>query len=201
MTSLGLSPRVRALLPHGAPAADLSSLRTFVTTGEPWNPEPYRWLAETVGGSRVPVINCSGGTEVGACSLSPTPVGPIKACSLGGPALGMAMDVVDDQGGSLLGTGEVGELVCRKPFPGMTRGFWRNPDKYLETYWARIPGVWVHGDWAFVERRGVWYVPAARTSRTEHHRRASASAPASSSPPPSGIRPCGRRPRSASRTR
>ena len=100
-----------------------------MTTGEPWNPEPYRWLFEDVGGSRVPMINCTGGTEVGACFLSPTPVGPIKACSVGGPALGMAMDVVDDAGASLVGTGEVGELVCRKPFPGMTRGFWRDPEQ------------------------------------------------------------------------
>jgi acetyl-CoA synthetase len=85
----------RALIPHGDPSSDLSSLRTFVTTGEPWNAEPYRWLFETVGGSRVPVINCSGGTEVGACFLSPATVEPIKACSVGGPALGMAMDVFD----------------------------------------------------------------------------------------------------------
>jgi acetyl-CoA synthetase len=159
VTSLGLSPTlVRALLPHGDPTADLSSLRTLVTTGEPWNPDPYRWLAENVGGSRVPIINCSGGTEVGACFLSPTPVDPIKACSVGGPALGMAMDVVDDAGNSLIGTGEVGELVCRKPFPGMTRGFWRDPDKYLQTYWARIPGVWVHGDWASVDEDGFWFL-------------------------------------------
>src|SRR4051794_104929 len=159
VTSLGLSPTlVRALLPHGAPASDLSSLRTFVTTGEPWNPEPYRWLFEDVGGSRVPVINCTGGTEGGACFLSPTPVGPIKACSVGGPALGVGMDVVDDTGASLVGTGEVGELVCRKPFPGMTRGFWRDPDKYIETYWSRIPDVWVHGDWASVDADGYWFL-------------------------------------------
>ncbi len=159
ITSLGLSPTLaRALLPHGDPVSDLSSLRTFVTTGEPWNPAPYRWLAENVGGSRVPIINCSGGTEVGACFLSPTPVAPIKACSVGGPALGMAMDVVDDAGNSLIGTGEVGELVCRKPFPGMTRGFWRDPDRYLETYWSRIPGVWVHGDWASVDDDGFWFL-------------------------------------------
>jgi acetyl-CoA synthetase len=159
VTSLGLSPTlVRALRPHGDPTADLSSLRTFVTTGEPWNPEPYRWLFETVGGSRVPVINCTGGTEVGACFLSPTTVGPIKACSVGGPALGMAMDVVADDGTSLVGTGEVGELVCRAPFPGMTRGFWRDPDKFVETYWSRLPGVWVHGDWASVDEDGFWFL-------------------------------------------
>jgi acetyl-CoA synthetase len=159
VNSLGLSPTLaRALLPHGDPVADLSSLRTFVTTGEPWNPGPYRWLFETVGRSRVPVINCSGGTEVGACFLSPTPAGPIKACSLGGPALGMAMDVVDDEGRSLVGSGEVGELVCRKPFPGMTRGFWRDPEKFVATYWSRLPGIWVHGDWASVDEDGFWFL-------------------------------------------
>jgi acetyl-CoA synthetase len=146
------------LLPHGAPGADLSSLRTFVTTGEPWNPEPYRWLFEEVGGSRVPIINCTGGTEVGACFLSPTPIGPIAACSVGGPALGMAMDIVADDGSSLVGTGEVGELVCRRPFPGMTRGFWRDPERYLETYWSRIPDVWVHGDWASADADGFWFL-------------------------------------------
>jgi acetyl-CoA synthetase len=156
---LGLSPTlVRALIPQGDPETDLSSLRTIVTTGEPWNPEPYRWLFERVGGSRCPIINCSGGTEVGACFLSPTPATPIKSCSLGGPALGMAMDVVDAEGNSLVGSGEVGELVCRKPFPGMTRGFWRDPDRYIETYWSRFPGVWTHGDWASVDEDGYWFL-------------------------------------------
>jgi acetyl-CoA synthetase len=156
---LGISPTlVRGLIPHGDPEADLSSLRTIVTTGEPWNPEPYRWLFEEVGGGRVPIINCSGGTEVGACFLSPTPAIPIKACSLGGPALGMAMDVIDAEGRSLVGSGEVGELVCRKPFPGMTRGFWRDPERYIDTYWSRFPGVWTHGDWASVDEDGFWFL-------------------------------------------
>ena len=159
VTILGCSPTlVRALIPHGEPQADLSTLRTIVTTGEPWNPDPYRWLFKHVGGGRCPIINCSGGTEVGACFLSPTPAIPIKECSLGGPALGMAMDVVDESGRSLVESGEVGELVCRKPFPGMTRGFWRDPERYLETYWSRIPGLWVHGDWASVDDDGYWYL-------------------------------------------
>jgi acetyl-CoA synthetase len=159
VTILGCSPTlVRALIPHGEPQADLSTLRTIVTTGEPWNPDPYRWLFEHVGGGRCPIINCSGGTEVGACFLSPTPAIPIKECSLGGPALGMAMDVVDESGHSLVESGEVGELVCRRPFPGMTRGFWRDPERYLETYWSRIPGLWVHGDWASVDEDGYWYL-------------------------------------------
>ena len=154
---LGCSPTlIRSLIPHGDPVADLSSLRTIVTTGEPWNPDPYMWLFERVGRGRCPIINCSGGTEVGACFLSPTPASPIKACSLGGPALGMAMDVVDADGRSV--RGEVGELVCRRPFPGMTRGFWRDPERYLDTYWRRLPGVWVHGDWASVDADGYWFL-------------------------------------------
>jgi acetyl-CoA synthetase len=159
VTVLGCSPTlIRALLPHGDPETDLSSLRIILTTGEPWNPDPYMWLFQKVGGGRCPIINCSGGTEIGACFLSPTPAIPIKECSLGGPALGMAMDVVDAEGRSLVESGEVGELVCRKPFPGTTRGFWRDPERYLETYWARIPGVWVHGDWASVDEDGYWYL-------------------------------------------
>ena len=70
----------------------------------------------------------------------------------------MAMDVVDDDGNSLVGTGEVGELVCRKPFPGMTRGFWRDDERYLDTYWRRFPGIWTHGDWASVDEDGYWFL-------------------------------------------
>jgi acetyl-CoA synthetase len=154
---LGCSPTlIRALVPKGDPQADLSSLRTIVSTGEPWNAGPYRWLAEKVGGGRCPIINCSGGTEVGACFLSPSHAIPIKEISLGGPALGMAMDVVDGDGNSV--RGEVGELVCRKPFPGMTRGFWNDPERYLDAYWRRMPGVWVHGDWASVDQDGYWFL-------------------------------------------
>ena len=69
--------------------------------------------------------------------------------SLGGPSLGMAVDVFDDAGQPLRGA--VGELVCTKPWPGMTRGIYQDPERYLETYWSRWPDVWVHGDWASVQ--------------------------------------------------
>ena len=197
-TVLGCSPTlIRALMLLGEPEADLRSLRTIVTTGEPWNPGPYRWLFEKVGGGRCPIINCSGGTEVGACFLSPTPATPIKECSLGGPALGMAMDVVDADGNSV--RGEVGELVCRKPFPGMTRGFWRDPERYLETYWSRIPGVWVHGDWASVDEDGYWFLHG-RSDDTLNIAGSGSGRPSSSrSRSPTTRSP--RRRRSASRTR
>ena len=156
---LGCSPTlVRALIPHGDPEADLSSLRTFVTTGEPWNPGPYRWLFERVGGSHVPIVNITGGTEVGAVFLGCSIAEPIKECSVGGPAPGMAMDVLGPDGESLVGSGDVGELVCRRPFPGMTRGFWGDPERFLDTYWRRYPGVWTHGDWASVDADGYWFL-------------------------------------------
>ena len=157
VTMLGLSPTlVRALIPKGVPTADLSSLQTFCTTGEPWNRDPYLWLFEAVGKGRVPIVNVSGGTEVGACFLSTVLVEPIKPVAVGFPALGEDMDVVDAEGRSI--RGEVGELVCRRPWPGMTRGVWRDPERYLETYWRRFPGVWTHGDWASVDADGYWFL-------------------------------------------
>ena len=126
---LGVSPTlVRALMAHGDEPVrthDLSSLRVLASTGEPWNEAPWRWYFDVVGGSRRPVINISGGTEVGACFLSPHVVQPLSPCSLGGPALGMAVDVFDDAGHPVRGV--VGELVCTKPWPGMTRGLWHDP--------------------------------------------------------------------------
>jgi len=152
-THCGVSPTlVRALMADGDPVAaghDLSHLRILASTGEPWNEDPWRWYFEHVGGRRCPVINISGGTEVGACFLSPHPVQPISPMSLGGPSLGMAVDVFDDAGRSLRGA--VGELVCTQPWPGMTRGLRNDPERYLNTYWSRWPDVWVHGDWASIE--------------------------------------------------
>ena len=160
VTVLGISPTlVRSLLPHGhrpVLAHDLSSLRVLGSTGEPWNEDPWLWYFGVVGGGRCPVINISGGTEVGACFLSPHPVHHIKPMSLGGPCLGMAVDVYDDDGKPL--RGGVGELVCTQPWPGMTRGLFRDPERYLETYWDRWPDVWVHGDWASIDDDGEWFL-------------------------------------------
>jgi acetyl-CoA synthetase len=157
ITMLGVSPTlIRSLIPRGEPGEDLSSLRAFATTGEPWNPAPYRWLHEQAGGGRVPIVNLSGGTEVGACFLSVAVTEPIKECSLGFPALGLDMDVFDPAGRPV--RGEVGELVCKRPWPGMTRGIWGDRERYLDTYWRIFPGVWRHGDWASVDEDGYWYL-------------------------------------------
>jgi acetyl-CoA synthetase len=157
VTMLGLSPTlVRALIPKGEPDADLSSLKALCTTGEPWNPGPYRWLHEHVGGGRAPIVNISGGTEVAACFLSTAITEPIKPVALGFPALGQDMDVLDVDGKPV--RGEVGELVCRRPWPGMTRGIWGDRERYLDSYWRRFPGVWTHGDWASVDEDGYWFL-------------------------------------------
>ncbi len=161
VTILGVSPTlIRALIPFGTKPVrehDLSSLRILASTGEPWNPDPYRWLSREVGGDRLPIINLSGGTEVGACFLSPHPITPLKAGTLRGPALGMDVEVWGPDG-SPVPRGQVGELVCRQPWPSMTRGIWGDRERYLQTYWSRWPGVWVHGDWASVDEDGYWFL-------------------------------------------
>ena len=157
VTMLGISPTLtRALLPKGDPTSDFSSLRTITTTGEPWNRDPYLWLFEKVGGGRAPIVNISGGTEVGACFLTTCITEPVKAVALGLPALGQDMDVLAPDGTPV--RGEVGELVCRRPWPGMTRGIWGDDERYLESYWRRFPGVWTHGDWASVDEDGYWFL-------------------------------------------
>ena len=160
VTILGVSPTlIRALMPSGEEMVtrhNLSTLRILGSTGEPWNPEPYRWFSEVVGQGRCPIINLSGGTEVGACFLGQAPVIPTKSCSLGTPSLGMAMEVFDSDGVPV--RCEVGELVCLKPWPAQTRGFWGSKERYIETYWSRWPGVWVHGDWASIDADGYWFL-------------------------------------------
>ena len=159
VTILGISPTlIRGLMAHGdGPVAghDLGSIRILGSTGEPWNESAWHWYFRVLGGARCPVINISGGTEVGACFLSPHPVDALTPTTLGGPALGMAVDVFDDAGRPVRDA--VGELVCTRPWPGMTRGLYRDPERYLEVYWSRWPDVWVHGDWASIED-GRWYL-------------------------------------------
>jgi acetyl-CoA synthetase len=141
---LGVSPTlIRALMKHGeAPvrAHDLSALRILGSTGEPWNPEPWRWLFEVAGGGRLPIINYSGGTEVSGGLVAGNVITPLKPAAFAGPPPGIAADVVNDQGRPV--RNQVGELIVRAPWIGMTRGFWRDPQRYEQTYWSRFPGVW-----------------------------------------------------------
>ena len=158
---MGLSPTlVRSLIIHGEEpfaSCDLSSLRLFASTGEPWNHDPWRWLFERVGECRCPIINYSGGTEISGGIVMGNTLQPLKPTAFAGPCPGIAADVVDEQGHSC-SAGNVGELVIRAPWIGMTRGFWNDPDRYLQTYWSRWEDVWVHGDWAAIDEDGMWYL-------------------------------------------
>ena len=160
VTVLGISPTaIRGLMGHGdAPPHrhDLRTLRILGSTGEPWNPAPWTWYFEHVGGGRLPIINYTGGTEISGGILCCDLLHPQAPTAFAGPIPGMATDVYDEQGRAV--RGEVGELVITRPWPGMTRGFWKDPDRYLETYWSRWPDVWVHGDWVRVDDDGFWYV-------------------------------------------
>jgi acetyl-CoA synthetase len=157
---LGISPTlVRTLAVHGEGPVrghDLSALRIFGSTGEPWNPDPWWWLFETVGQRRVPIINYSGGTEISGGILMGNPLLPVKPCAFSAPCPGIAADVVDETGSSVRNS--VGELVIRKPWIGMARGFYNDPDRYLATYWSRWQGIWAHGDWALRDDEDHWFI-------------------------------------------
>ncbi|HWE63984.1 MAG TPA: acetate--CoA ligase [Chloroflexota bacterium] len=157
---LGISPTaIRSLIAHGTDpvrAHDLSSLRVLGSTGETWDPDSWQWYFTQVGGTRCPIINYSGGTEIAGGILGCTVITPLKPCSFAGPIPGMDADVVDDSGAPVRGA--VGELVIRNAWPGMTRGFWQDPERYLDTYWSRLPNLWVHGDWAEIDADGFWYI-------------------------------------------
>ena len=160
VTHLGISPTlIRALKTHGtAPLddADLSSLRAVGSTGSPWDPESWMWCFENVLNGEKPILNYSGGTEISGGILCGNFLQPLKPAAFSGPVPGMAADVVDASGDPV--RGEVGELVLTKPWIGMTRGFWQDDERYLDTYWRRFPNTWVHGDFAAIDEDGLWYI-------------------------------------------
>ncbi|MCC7309391.1 MAG: AMP-binding protein [Acidobacteria bacterium] len=136
---------------------DLSSLRILASTGEPWNPGPWWWLFEKVGNSKLPIVNYSGGTEIAGGILMGNPILPIKPCSFPAPCPGMDVDIFDETG-KPVERGHVGELVIKQPWVGMARGFWEEKKRYLDAYWRRFEGIWVHGDWAMEDEDGSWYI-------------------------------------------
>ncbi|MFT3819258.1 MAG: AMP-binding protein [Rubrivivax sp.] len=137
------------------PDADLSRLRAFASTGEAWDEPTWRWLFERVGGSRLPILNYSGGTEIGGGMLSSYTIAPQTPASFAGPLPGMRVDVFGADGQPTAG---IGELVVLNTWPGMTHGFWRDDARYLGTYWNRWPEVWVHGDLASRDAGGHWHI-------------------------------------------
>jgi acetyl-CoA synthetase len=160
INQMGVSPTlIRSLIPHGDEhfkKHDLSSLKCFASTGEPWNPDPWIWLFEKVGGSRVPIINYSGGTEISGGIMMGNMLLPLKPCAFSAACPGMDADVVDENGKPIRNA--VGELIIKAPWIGMTRGFWKDKQRYLDTYWSRWENVWVHGDFVAIDADGLWYI-------------------------------------------
>jgi len=160
ISHLGISPTlIRALKSHGAAPIerhDLSSLRMICSTGSPWDPETWLWLFHTALKGEKPILNYSGGTECSGGILCGNLFKPLKPCAFAGPIPGMSVDVVDESGAPIRNS--VGELVIRQPWIGMTRGFWHDKQRYLETYWNRFPDVWVHGDFAAIDDDDLWYI-------------------------------------------
>ncbi|WP_224269059.1 AMP-binding protein [Haloprofundus salinisoli] len=137
---------------------DLSSLRLLGSTGEPWDPESWMWFYENVGRGEAPIMNISGGTEICGCFLMPMPIQSLKPCTLGGPGLGMNIDVVDAAGESIADTHERGYLVARDSCPSMTKSLWDGDERYLQEYWSRFDDMWNHGDWAQKDEDGFWFL-------------------------------------------
>nr|VFK36817.1 MAG: acetyl-CoA synthetase [Candidatus Kentron sp. SD]VFK44879.1 MAG: acetyl-CoA synthetase [Candidatus Kentron sp. SD] len=161
VTYLGIAPTIaRLMMRYGVEEVekyDLSSLRVTLSSGELWNPDSWTWFFEHVCKRRVPNLNVSGGTEIGWGIVTSTVIQPHKPCAFSSGVPGMGADVVDASGSSMP-PGCMGELVLRHPSIGLSRGLWGDPERYLETYWNRIPGLWVHGDWASRDEDGAWYL-------------------------------------------
>lgn len=160
VTTLGISPTlVRVIRTAGDQWVDkhpMSSLRFLGSTGEPWDHDSYMWFFKHVGKERCPILNISGGTEIVGCLLQCLPLMPLTSCTLGAPGLAMDVDVFDEDGKSI--RDGIGHLVCRKPAPSMTKGFLKDPNRYMETYFSKFPNTWYHGDWAKVDSEGMWYL-------------------------------------------
>jgi acetyl-CoA synthetase len=133
---------------------NFSSLRILAATGEPINKEAWTWYFENVGTRRCPVINLSGGTEIGGAIISAMPVMPLKPCTVGCPIPGFDADVFDDNGDHA----SEGYLVIKKPWPSMTRGLLNNSGGFIDAYWSKYKHVWYHGDIVLVDSDGLWYM-------------------------------------------
>ncbi|WP_158592275.1 AMP-binding protein [Noviherbaspirillum sedimenti] len=157
VTHFGSSPtsvRAMAADENVALAPNASDLRVLMTGGEVMDADSHRWYFQRFGSGNLPIINYTGGTEVSGAILTNVVVRPIAPSRFNSTAPGVSACVVDSTGQTVHGA--PGELAIAQPFVGMTRGFWRDTERYLETYWSRMPGLWVHGDLAVAEEDGQY---------------------------------------------
>jgi acetyl-CoA synthetase len=151
---------IRTLMRWGEefPAAhDLSSLRLLGSVGEPINPEAWMWYRQHIGRDRCPIVDTWWQTETGGIMITPLP--GITATKPGAgmtPFPGIGAEVVDEEGRPV-GSGQGGLLVLTRPWPGMLRGIWGDPERYRDTYWSRFPGLYFAGDGAKKDADGdLW---------------------------------------------
>ena len=159
-TIFGISPTaVRMFKKNNAEPRNLFSLenlKNIPTTGEPLDEDSWRWLFEKIGDKKIPIMNLSGGTEIGGAMLSVFPGMKLKPSTVGIPVPGMDLDVFDDDGNSV--REKNGYLVIKSPWPAMTRSLLNDDQRYLETYWSRFSKVWFHGDYVYVDEDNLWYM-------------------------------------------
>ncbi|TFB13081.1 AMP-dependent synthetase [Filobacillus milosensis] len=160
VTHLGISPTlIRSIMnldEKYVTSNDLSSLKMIGSTGEPWNEEPWMWLFNKVCKQEVPIFNYSGGTEISGGIFGNVLVKPIAPVDFNAALPGMDVDVYDDEGKPV--RNEVGELVLKQPWVGMTNGFYKENDRYENTYWSRYKDTWVHGDWVILDDEGFYTI-------------------------------------------
>ncbi len=137
---------------------DLSSLRLLGSVGEPINPEAWKWYYEVIGKSRCPIMDTWWQTETGGFMITPMPSTPLKPGSATRPFPGIEVDVVNEQGNSVA-AGEDGLLVVKKPWPGMLRTVYGDPERYTKQYWSKFPGIYLAGDSARKDEDGyIWVI-------------------------------------------
>jgi len=134
----------------------LDKIKNIPTTGEPLDEDSWWWLYEKVGNRKIPIMNLSGGTEIGGAMLSVFPGMKLKPSTVGIPVPGMNLDIFNDAGNSV--QNQNGYLVIKSPWPAMTRGLLNDDERYLETYWSRFENVWFHGDYVYAGDDGLWYM-------------------------------------------
>ena len=137
---------------------DLGSLRLLGTVGEPINPEAWMWYRETIGKGRCPIVDTWWQTETGGIMISPVP-GAVaaKPGSATRPFFGIVPEVVTKEG-QPVPAGQGGLLVIRKPWPGMARTIFGDPDRYVKQYWTEIPGSYFTGDGARMDADGYFWL-------------------------------------------
>ena len=159
-TIFGISPTaVRLFKKNNVDPLKLFSLekiKNIPTTGEPLDEDSWWWLFEKVGNKKIPIMNLSGGTEIGGAMLSVFPGMKLKPSTVGIPVPGIILDSVDDENNSV--KEKNGYLVIKSPWPAMTRGLLNDKKRYLETYWSRFENTWFHGDYVYVDEDDLWYM-------------------------------------------